>query len=282
MRHCIISSIILSVIFFGHDGFGQSNDQVKLGGYFWSESVPMVESSLDGTTRGNMVLSIKGQKFKIVNIINDGVILRVLDYPSGSPNFQLYNFKGPIGVYNALSAQAKTSRNYGANQQFFFVEFDKVVLYAITDEKIRGSLAVGVINFPFKLRLQQGEEDFSGAFNFGAGIGYTLPHRSYSKYQYSFISGYSISSVNLDNSSTRRNQAQLESSNNFTAFSFSIGFLIQYEKAQAGIFVGWDQINRINQEQFGWKYQGKTWLSVGFGYSIFSNEKKSGSSDEVQ
>ncbi|MEM8907938.1 MAG: hypothetical protein AAGD05_08850, partial [Bacteroidota bacterium] len=145
-----------------------------------------------------------------------------------------------------------------------------------------GSLAFGIINFPFKARFAEDRFDFSGAFNFGAAIGYKFKHKSYRKFNFSVLTGYSISTVVLDSVSVRQNAKDLSATNNFTAFSFSTGLLFEYEKVQAGIFLGWDFLNRINQDRYGWKYQGTPWLSVGFGYSIFSNEKEMGDTQKTQ
>jgi hypothetical protein len=66
----------------------------------------------------------------------------------------------------------------------------------------------------------------------------------------------------------------LASTNNFTAFSFSLGILAEYQRVQAGIFLGWDRIGKLNQREFDWQYQGKPWISVGFGFAIFSGQKE--------
>ncbi|WP_428661969.1 hypothetical protein [Runella sp.] len=91
---------------------------------------------------------------------------------------------------------------------------------------------------------------------------------------YSLITGYSISNVILEKYSVRRNDVDLTEINNYTAFSLSIGPMIEHNRVQAGIFLGFDILSRLNQSHFGWFHQGKPWLSVGFGYSIFSNQEE--------
>jgi len=56
--------------------------------------------------------------------------------------------------------------------------------------------------------------------------------------------------------------------------------MVEYQNIQAGVFVGWDHIGRINQNTYGWIYQSKPWISVGFGYAIFTKEKSKEKSKE--
>ncbi|GAB4028951.1 hypothetical protein [Spirosoma koreense] len=97
------------------------------------------------------------------------------------------------------------------------------------------------------------------------------------------LTGYSISNVVLDAPSVERNANLLTETNNFTALSLSVGYMFENEKIQVGVFMGNDNLSRVNQENFGWQYQGKPWFSIGLGYSIFSTEKpKTDSSKEKQ
>jgi len=193
-----------------------------------------------------------------------------------TPDFYKYNFWGNKNNYDNLSSEKINSRDYGEFQAYFKVSLADVEEFSRRESYIAGSLTAGIINFPFKYRPQKDKVDFSGAFNFGAGIGYTFRHKSYHKTTHSIISGYSISNIVLDSSNTVRNQNKLASTNNFTSLSISLGYLIQHQTVQAGIFIGFDQISKINQDQYGWVYQGQPWISIGFGLAIFSgqNEKK--------
>lgn len=269
------------------------------GEYIWNEVVLMAPSQLDGTAViGNSplpVLSKVGQKFRVVNntvIGSDTVaIIYILDYTvsdlsqrltsrksttdkkySATSSFYKYNFSGDPATFNALPAEEVNSKNYKELQKYFKIPLKVLKKYAKRNTRIGASLAIGVINFPFKLRLQNNFNDFSGSFNLGAGIGLSIAHRNWRRFEYSIISGYSISNINLEANAVRRNQENLASTNNFTAFSFSLGILGQNDKAQVGLFIGIDQLSNINQKEYGWRYQGKPWFSIGFGYAIFSTE----------
>ncbi len=258
--------------------------QTKIGLYKWKEAVRIKPCSINGSSDPiPEITSMVGQKFRVLHI-DSVAIIQILDYTKRGKSktkkvipetyFYKYNFKGDTSSYKRLSDDEVNSRIYGDNQAYFKVKEELIDQYATKESTNVSSLGAGVINFPFKYRPQKGKTDFSGAFNFGAGIGYTFKHKSWRQYTHSIISGYSISNIVLDSSNTNKNQGKLASTNNFTAFSFSLGYLIQHQKVQAGIFIGWDWLNKINQNEFDWRYQGKPWISIGFGFAIFSEQKE--------
>lgn len=274
----------------------------KIGRYSWEEAVMLQPCDFKGADEkdagGNVlppVISLPGQGFRLLKVIDGGfAIIQILDYTQQAAsakdgkmymptiNFFKYNFSGDSAAYSILKSEEANSRNYGNKQRYFKVGTSLIEDYAVKDSKIGGSLAAGVINFPFKYRPQKGNGDFSGAFNFGAGLGYKFPHKSWRQFTYSVLSGYSISNVVLDSSNANKNQGKLASSNNFTAFSFSLGVLAEYQRVQAGIFIGWDRIGKLNQREFEWQYQGKMWISVGFGFAIFSGQKEKREKDATE
>lgn len=269
----------------------QNDESNHIGQYYWKHQIVMDECNLAGTTNGNQVVSLAGQKFRVIATVDDGAIIRILDYPlppvaakdSGSfvstANFETYNFSGTQTDLATLSLNAITSRNYGDFQRYFKVGFSELEANAQVFAKVTGSLEAGVLNYPFKFRPQSGKSDFTGAFNFGAAVGYQFPSRTDRNTRWSVLSAYGISNVVLDSLSVRQNSAQLANVNNFTAFTFSLGAMVEYEKVQVGVFVGWDNLSRTNHTNYEWIYQGKPWLSFGFGYSIFSTDKTSDSGD---
>ena len=286
--------IVFALAFlFMHQSYADENNSSIIGLYKWNESIVVTPCDLEGKVMSKgtgrhvdknitKIATKAGQKFRVIAVTSTGeAIIQFLDYTTSSkektvpitkPEFFKYNFWGDETDYNSLSNEEKKGRNYGLHQAYFKIEGYKVQQFASKEGKLGHSLAVGVINFPFKYRPQTGKGDFSGAFNFGVGIGYKFPHNLNNKFTKTLLSGYSISNVVLDNVSVGNNQASLTNTNNFSAFTFSLGFMIQYQSVQAGIFVGWDRLSRGIHNQFDWHYQGKPWVSVGFGLAIFSNE----------
>jgi hypothetical protein len=289
-----ISCLLLFFLFTLYSNSQAQTPHNLIGQYTFVQSIMIQPAKSDGTTLKNgttdwpQIPSEVNQKFKVLSTTTSKAIIQVLDYTKKNdsttinrkviptPKFYLYNFKGSKAAYDSLSFETTNARSYGEKQLYFTVDTSFIAdpNIATKQTKVGGSLALGVINFPFKYRPQRGNGDFSGALNFGVGIGYTIPHKTWRQFTWSIISGYSFSNVVLDSSNTSKNQGSLSSSNNYSAFSFSIGLLTQYQQIQAGVFLGWDRISNINQREFGWSYQGKPWISVGFGFAIFSIQNK--------
>ncbi|MES2648176.1 MAG: hypothetical protein V4717_14970 [Bacteroidota bacterium] len=262
----------------------------RIGLYFWKHARTMKSCHINGDLDDGSQASEPGQKFQVIEIIKDSAIIKILDYTKKkddktlelSPKFFVYNYKADRTVYTNSATENRMARAYGANQLYFKIPVIDLDKYAVREEIIKASLAAGIINFPFKYRPQKDNKDFTGSFNFGAGVGYTFSHKSWRTFTHSVLSGYSISNIVLDAASVTKNAEKLESTNNFTAFSFSLGYMVQYDKVQAGIFLGWDNISKITHNEFNWVYQGKPWISVGFGLAIFSGEKVKAGTDIEQ
>ncbi|GAB3283115.1 hypothetical protein GCM10027347_59850 [Larkinella harenae] len=279
------NTLLILLLFWASISLGQDQAQQTnrslLGTYLWTNSVILIPCNIDGTVNGitdQKITSIPDQYFKVIDEIKEVVIIEVLEYNKETENFYLYNVQGGSSAYSSLSALKKAAGEYPT--KYFKVSVSVLLQHATQD--IKTSFAFGVINFPFKYRPQPGRNDFSGAFNFGAGIGFKLPHKGYRKTTFSVINGYSISSINIDAASARRNATELESANNFTSLSISLGLLVENSKVQAGFFLGSDILSNLNQRQYGWHYQGKPWISIGFGYAIFSNEKAKENTSNTQ
>lgn len=280
----------------------------KKGTYKWIRPQVMRRCNLNGADSGaagdTIAIGYPGQRFIVIDVRNGFAILKYIDFkllrdnqqqtPEQSQqvvtsarnmslqNIRRYNVVGLTDDATIVAQWEHATYDHSIYQLYFKVSIEDLDANAINNDKISGGLTLGVINFPFKYRPQSGKGDFSGSFNFGAAIGYKLPHYNSRKFNYSVLSGYSISNINADSSSVERNADKLKTTNNFTAFSFSLGVLVEYEKVQAGLFIGWDRLSRINHNEFGWIYQGAPWLSVGFGLSIFSTEKPADNTTSTQ
>ena len=232
----------------------ESNDVLTplVGGYRWTQRALIYPSTKFGGVdeKRDPILTIVGQKFTVTRDLGGGfVLLTIDDYADGT--------------------EFKTKYNSGP----YYVQTNILNVCAVKNLRVKGSLAFGVINFPFKYRIQKQVNDFSGSFNFGAALGVNFGHYAWNKWGFTFLTSYSISNVNLDSVSVGKNADKLRTTNNYTAFSFAGGLMVSYDKVQAGLFLGCDILSRINQATFDWRYQGKPWISVGFGYSIFAGSK---------
>ncbi len=251
------------------------------GPYKWANPILMTESYIDGTIKQptKLVLSEIGQEFSVIGSTGNGfAIIKIYNYLKENQlptsNFYKYNYDLTIFPYSDLSNETKNHVEYGNAQKYFLVSEDDLTKNAIKNGTIGASMEFGLLNLPFRFRPQIERQDFSGTFNLSGAIGLKIKHKEWRKYTLSIVGSYGISNVTLDSASVSSNHEFLTATNSFTALSLAIGGLIEFENVQAGIFLGMDRINRQNQQTFGWRYQGNPWLSIGFGYSIFSVEKE--------
>lgn len=271
----------------------QTADRSLIGRYYWKRNVYMTACNLDGSitnmgTARPAMITTGNQLFSVIDVKTidntDYAIVQILNYDQARQvkDFYDYNFTGSEADYDAYIKTYPHTNNYGIYQRYFRVREAELAQVAVPYTYIGGALAGGVINFPFKLRLQKEANDFSSAFNLGAAFGYTFPHYSFRNFTYSFLFAAAIANVNLDASSVSKNAEMLTSANDFSALTFAIGGLVQYDRFQAGIFLGIDRLGKLNNDTFGWRYQNKPWISIGFGYSIFSVEKEAVSTSAQQ
>ncbi len=282
---------ILCITFLFADG--QNNSELE-SNYFWKREVVMEAVNLNGTKTGEVVISLVGQKFRVISEKEEGdkVLIRILNYKKvddpGS-NFYKYNYgtkdlakASLMDSAKALSAQDFKTGTFGDYQKYFLVDKSNILKHATPYSVIDHSLALGFLNLPFKARIQKGKEDFSGTFNFGSAVGYKFKHYSYSPWAHNVVLGLSFSNVSLDSVSVSKNHEDLSETNEFTALSLSVGYMLEYKNVQVGIFLGWDHIDRKVQSNYDWDYQGKPWISLALGYSIFSKEEQKKDVSNIQ
>lgn len=283
--------LIFILILFSSAVCAQTSNQFP-GIYRWTDVVNLKRCYIDGSANGQLdkapVTAFVGQKFFVVNTSGSNAIIKFLYYTSkkgkitDAAKFFTYNLDGDENDLIPLSATDQHAHNYGPVQVFFTVPIATLMQYAVRYTRVDWSLSAGALNFPFKYRFQKEQSDFSGNFNFGTGVGITIPHDSAARWNYSIIAGFSVSQIHIDSATADINQKELVSTNNFGAFSFSIGILAQYSKIQIGAFIGWDKLSRATNLHYAWHYQGKPWLSIGLGYAIFSDDKNTKTAKSTQ
>ena len=141
------------------------------------------------------------------------------------------------------------------------------------------SFTLGLITMPLKLRLGS-NFDFQGSFSLGTTAGIKMRISHYGPNYINVLFGASISSVSLDSFSTN-GKVPGQPLTNIAAFSPSFGTVFEFGKAQAGIFYGWDFIGKSTQSKYEWIYNGKPWISIGFGFSILNITSKSSETTDV-
>ncbi|MGV3460625.1 MAG: hypothetical protein ACO1N9_09260 [Flavobacterium sp.] len=287
----------------------QAYGQVKVGTSYITNvslSVKLCEKGYDKCENLLGTYEIdKNIKFTIIGFTEDNNII-----------VRLWRFKGseqPESSVNIISDKSEeeseliqNSSEYiteEANGNKFIVSLtdlnDKCDLYHTT----KYSFTSGITTVPIKLRfgdrneVEEGESpryfDFLQNFNLGLSIGINKTFQSKTKQSISFLISPAITTAEVSTTSLRTLPAtptvpptdpptaettQVTTSEQSAAFSLSYGIIYEFNAFQVGVFSGWDWIpNELGQN---WKYQGKPWLGLALGISIFkSNTEGSGSSE---
>lgn len=295
MKKLLLALLVLCCSMSAYSQLRVEKDMNVLAPYFWTKSILIKACDIDGHPLDPefTTYTIVGQRFDVVGFdTSNNLIIRILDYKNyideetgklkASPEFLKYNYVDDEDTFNSLDESQKFAKDYDEDQKYFKITYAELQAVATRNYNIKASLAMGVLYFPFKYRPQNGMQDFSGSFNFGAAIGYTFRHKEWRKATFSLLGCYGMSNIKVDSVSITKGHDKLNTINDYTALSLSTGFIVQYEKIQAGAFIGVDRISNNNYKNTGWVYQGKPWFSIGFGYSLFSIQKEAKDVDKTQ
>ena len=132
---------------------------------------------------------------------------------------------------------------------------------------------IGLVTMPVKLRLGPSFE-FQGNLSLGSTAGVKIRMSRVNANFVNLLVGTSISTVTLDSFNTK-GKLNAQPLNNIAAFSPSLGLVFEFGRAQAGLFYGWDFLNKSTQVKYEWVYNKKPWISIGFGFSILNIDGKS-------
>lgn len=137
----------------------------------------------------------------------------------------------------------------------------------------------GVMTLPIKVRFGNNEDRF---FNFeeklNLGFNFGIRHQIQGRVEQSlnYLIGVGVTSVKTDSISLKNKIKP--SSTSSTALSFNIGVLYQYETFQIGLFLGSDFIPEALGKD--WRYQGKPWVGIAVGVSLYSRNVTQGGTTE--
>lgn len=149
------------------------------------------------------------------------------------------------------------------------MEYYNDKIFNITDEEFQikaieyepdDRLSIGILALPFKFR-PQGDKSFESNFNMNSTLNVRLSQNRHWYWQI----GAGIGGVDLNSNNTVSISAGEDIKAN--ALGLLTGFMLQYKKVQAGLYIGLDYIN--NQKHYQWTNNGKPWFSIGIGYQLF-------------
>lgn len=243
-------------------------------------------------TSSQKYLVSKGVKFSIDAIKGDSILVSFWSFSNPEHN-ESHTKKDDSGTLkkDTVNAILKRGRNklrmedinIKLNLQYKYIGYwsnylqFRMSLGDLNDKTVEyygssNNFTYGVMTLPIKVRFGNGKEryfDFEENLNLGFTFGYQRQIHSRVKQSFNILGGVGISRVTF-NEDDRPDPTSTEET--AAALMLSIGSLYQYETFQVGVFFGTDLIPGSTGNK--WDFQGKPWLGIAIGVSLFTNSKE--------
>jgi len=246
--------ILLLVAFSPLQGEAQDTQEPKacraLCSYLLLAEVPVYECSITGELIDSTVTVAEAASlFTVVKKASgDSLIIRFHEWKENK----------------ALNARLCFSDSLNSRHRYFLVAESDLAERIREHFERNTSFTAGTVIIPFKLRVQK--FDFSKDVTLGPAVAVRFRLSCYKPHFVNVMGGIGITSVTLDMNTTGGN---MEESTEVPALTPSLGFVFELNKiVQTGLFCGWDFVG--HNDQFHFIYHGKTWISIGLGYSLIS------------
>lgn len=272
--------IILLTVFtsFCVSAFAQETESTRI--YEIRSNIPAYPCDVTGQvmdTAGRFQIPPFRSRFALVrNAGNGWFVIRFLSWKSGTFLYRQYNSAVPLRNVNNPNILKLYNTDSFSVPKYFLIsrgDLDSNCVKTYATSWANSHFTIGLVTMPLKLRLGR-DFSFQGNLSLGTTAGVKKRISEYNPNYVNFLFGASIGTVDLDSFNTK-GKVPGQPINNMAVFSPSIGIVFEFGKAQAGIFYGWDIMARGNQVKYGWIYNKKPWISVGFGFSIFNIDSKS-------
>ena len=216
-----------------------------------------------------------GARFSISDSLTDHYIIRFWKWTSDEEEGYQQTVKQADA--QLLTDQARVARSRSrtntlrtdlatGTELFFKLEKKDLEPYAVP-LFARFSPLVGASVLPFKLRPETGE--FTKDLTLSGMGGFRIRPRRKDSFSVGALLGVGITSVSLDSLNT---EGRVLEPSDRSAITLSTGLVVQWERLQVGLFMGWDHLNKSDRRL--WVHQGAHWLALGIGVSIFSEDKE--------
>ncbi|MFD0750014.1 hypothetical protein ACFQZS_07665 [Mucilaginibacter calamicampi] len=162
-----------------------------------------------------------------------------------------------------------------ANYKEFAITPEEFDVSVVPYYGVKNQFTWGVMTLPIKLRLgDSNKRFFSYEEKLNLGFVFGLRHQLEGTVQKSinYIAGVGIANVRTDSLSLK--SGITPASTSAAAFSINAGVLYAHGSFQIGAFIGSDYLTGLQSRD--WKYQGKPWIGLAVGISLFSNTDTKG------
>lgn len=249
------------LISFCFTGVTNAQEQNNITGNFYVTNIDIPVFQFDfvkGKAMGqNTAIARRNTKFTAYKIEKDKLVVKFWDYSDSLPD---------EGQYQPLAEDQGTLYiSQKTNGKYFLMEMEDFNKMTAPYFGSKHSVVWGFSTIPIKLRFknESSDFDFETGFTLGVNAGYEYSFRSRKEQAIAFLTGFGVSTVEV---------SHLEGEPSTSgAFTPSLGVLYAYENFQVGLFLGKDFIGGSGGDS--WGYNGKTWLGIGMGFTIFQQNK---------
>ena len=162
------------------------------------------------------------------------------------------------------------------NGKYFLMEIEDFNKKVSPYNGYYNSFVWGFTTLPIKVRFKNRNRPFhyANSFSLGVNAGFEHGFRGRKEQAIGGIIGVGGSTVQIEATDVSENYELTSSTSG--AFTLSAGLVYSYEQFQIGCFLGTDLIPGDLGKN--WLYQGKPWLGLGLGFTIFQKNKTKASS----
>jgi len=217
------------------------------------------------TIEGNLVVPAEGIRATAiplsVKVFKKGTKFTIIsqDKDQGAWVVYVWNYKPNTSNYFLFNKDPKD----GGRQRFFLIPKTQIEL--ISQEIFKQfSPVAGGVTFPFKYRHQ--DKLFEPTFSLSATAGVRFDPARTNNFTMALLFGIGPSSADVNETNST-----ITSSTQLSAVTLSGSLVFEWQKVQLGLSVGFDNLLSGNTNK--WKYQGKSWYSVGIGIALFTSNK---------
>lgn len=226
-------------------------------------------------------IAYKGSTFTVEDEIGDVLVIK----------FGVWNLpKQRNKQYYSEQLSKRSNYNFKNNPELSFKKhsFESIRYFRITKEEFNNSctqyvpkievsqfwkridFTFGTLTIPFKIRSLDKPNKLVFTPNLSIGGAIYSQYKVSEDFSFGFVGGISVSSITLDSASTEGVVKVNHSGNSRPSLTFTGQFLAAYKTINLTVGLGWDYINIATNIERSWIYQGKPWLGIGIGVSLFN------------
>ena len=254
MRRKIL--IIGIMLFWAVAGWGQDAIiQIKQGNNYYLNPTKMFD-------KGDFFKKTTGNKANVTLFKGQNYILRVRNVVENTVYFTFWKFE------DSVKQKEINGKEKDIIYEMPLSEFIKTV--SIYYNRI--DWQVGAYNVPYKLRFN--EFDFTSNINVGLNLSAKIRYnrREENGFALAPMIGIGVTGIDINTANSRSTVVAKP-----IAYTVNTGGLIFIkENINIGVLLGWDILSAADQENYGWKHNGKPWLGLGINFSFSVADKNGG------